>query len=261
MSEGIGQFIPLILIFIILEFECSPSVKIGICQLSHDLELIPNSISAPANKALVTCSPELKRTSSSLLLKFSEIVLDDDKLEDFQKFLIYNHSAGIGDAAPEGHVRAAIASRINVHANGNSGCRLKITNTLIEMLNKGVTPFVCQKGSVGACGDLAPMSQIALVLLGEGKAYYNGELLDGKKAMESAGIEIPGLKARDGLAVINGSNLLTSMSAIYIYRLRKRCSQSSNYSFITKSQNQKEKRNKNSCNKCCQRYQQIRCKK
>ena len=97
--------------------------------------------------------------------EFSEIILDDDKLEDFQKFLIYNHSAGIGEAAPEDHVRAAIASRINVHAKGQSGCRLKITETMIQMLNKKLTPFVCAKGSVGASGDLAPMAQIALLLL------------------------------------------------------------------------------------------------
>ena len=85
------------------------------------------------------------------------------------------------------------------------------------MLNKGVTPFVCQKGSVGACGDLAPMSQIALLMMGEGKAYYKGELLEGKEAMSKAGIPIPGLQARDGLAAINGSNVLTAMSAIFLY--------------------------------------------
>ena len=152
--------------------------------------------------------------------EFSETILDDSQIEDFQRYLVYNHAAGIGDPAPKEYVRAAMASRINVHANGNSGCRLEITMTLIEMLNRGVTPFVCQKGSVGACGDLAPMAQIALVLLGEGKAYYKDKLLSGKEAMNAADIQIPGLKARDGLAVINGSNLLTSMSAIYIYRLR-----------------------------------------
>ena len=149
--------------------------------------------------------------------EFSEVVLDDDKLIDFQKYLIYNHAAGIGDPAPIEFVRGAMAGRINVHAKGHSACRLEITLTLVEMLNKGVTPFICQKGSVGACGDLAPMSQIALVLLGEGQAYYQDELLDGKVAMERAGIPIPGLQARDGLAIINGSNLLTAMSAILIY--------------------------------------------
>ena len=149
--------------------------------------------------------------------EFSEVVLDDDQIQDFQKYLIYNHAAGIGDPAPIEYVRGAMAGRINVHSKGRSGCRLEITQTMVDMLNKGVTPFVCQKGSVGACGDLAPMSQIALLMLGEGQAYYKGELLDGKLAMERAGIPIPGLMARDGLAIINGSNVLTAMSAILIY--------------------------------------------
>ncbi len=151
--------------------------------------------------------------------EFSETILDDSQIEDFQKYLVYNHSAGIGDPAKKEFVRAAMIGRINVHAKGNSGCRLEITQTLIKMLNKGVTPFVCQKGSVGACGDLAPMAQIALVLLGEGKAYYNDELLEGAEAMKRAGITPPGLKARDGLAVINGANLLTAMSAVFCYDL------------------------------------------
>ena len=149
--------------------------------------------------------------------EFSEVVLDDDQIQDFQKYLIYNHAAGIGDPAPIEYVRGAMAGRINVHSKGRSGCRLEITQTMVDMLNRGVTPFVCQKGSVGACGDLAPMSQIALLMLGEGQAYYKGELLDGKLAMERAGIPIPGLMARDGLAIINGSNVLTAMSAILIY--------------------------------------------
>ncbi len=149
--------------------------------------------------------------------EFSEVVLNDEQVRDFQKYLVYNHAAGIGDPAPIEYVRGAMLGRINVHSHGNSGCRLEITTTLLEMLNKEVTPFVCQKGSVGACGDLAPMSQIALLLMGEGKAYYEGELLDGKEALDRAGIPIPGLQARDGLATINGSNLLTAMSAIFLY--------------------------------------------
>jgi len=149
--------------------------------------------------------------------EFSEVVLSDEQIEQFQKYLIYNHAAGIGDPAPIEYVRGAMASRVNVLAHGNSGCRPEIAITLVEMLNKGVTPYVCQKGSVGASGDLAPMAQIALLLLGEGQAYYNGELLPGRVAMEKAGIPIPGLKARDGLAAINGSNLLTAMSAIMLY--------------------------------------------
>ena len=149
--------------------------------------------------------------------EFSEVVLTDDQVKEFQKYLVYNHAAGIGDPAPIEYVRGAMLGRINVHAHGNSGCRPEITLTLVEMLNEGVTPYVCQKGSVGACGDLAPMSQIALLMLGEGQAYYKGKLLDGKESMKKSGIPIPGLQARDGLAIINGSNVLTAMSAILLY--------------------------------------------
>lgn len=153
--------------------------------------------------------------------EFSEKILNDDQVKEFQKYLIYNHAAGIGDPAPVEHVRAALAGRINVHAHGNSGCRPEITLTLVEMLNKGVTPVVCQKGSVGASGDLAPMAQAALLLMGEGEAFFNGERLPGAEAMKRAGIPIPGLQARDGLAAINGSNLLTAMSALHIYDMER----------------------------------------
>jgi histidine ammonia-lyase len=149
--------------------------------------------------------------------EFSEVVLTDDQVEQFQRYLIYNHAAGIGEPTPVEYVRAAMAGRINVHAHGKSGCRPEITQTLVEMLNRGVTPVVCQKGSVGACGDLAPMSQIALLMMGEGEAYYQGERLPGREALARAGIAAPGLKARDGLATINGSNLLTAMSALQLY--------------------------------------------
>jgi histidine ammonia-lyase len=153
--------------------------------------------------------------------EFSEIVLSDEQVKEFQKYLIYNHAAGIGDPAPIEHVRGAMASRINVHAKGRSGCRPEITTTYVEMLNKGVTPVVCTKGSVGACGDLAPMSQIALLLMGEGEAFYKGERLPGRVAMERAGIPIPGLQARDGLAAINGSNLITAISSLQLYDINR----------------------------------------
>jgi histidine ammonia-lyase len=149
--------------------------------------------------------------------EFSEVVLSDEQVKQFQRFLIYNHAAGIGKPAPIEHVRAAILGRINVHAHGNSGCRPEITRTLVEMLNRGVTPVVCEKGSVGACGDLAPMSQMALSLLGEGESFYQGERMPSRMAFEKAGIPVPGLKARDGLATINGSNLITGIGCLELY--------------------------------------------
>jgi histidine ammonia-lyase len=149
--------------------------------------------------------------------EFSEVALSAEQVERFQRYLVYNHAAGIGEPAPEDVVRAAMTSRVNVHARGHSACRPEIPQTYVEMLNRGVTPVVCRRGSVGASGDLAPMSQIALLLLGEGEAYVGGERLPGREAMERAGIEIPGLRARDGLAAINGSNVLTAMSALLLH--------------------------------------------
>jgi histidine ammonia-lyase len=158
--------------------------------------------------------------------EFSEHLLSDEQVRTFQRYLVYNHAAGIGAPAPLEHVRAAMAGRANVHAHGNSGCRPEITLTFLEMLNKGVTPVVCQKGSVGACGDLAPMAQLALLFMGEGEAFYQGERLPGAEALRRAGIEAPGLQARDGLAAINGSNLLTAMSALHIYDMERWLKQS-----------------------------------
>jgi histidine ammonia-lyase len=149
--------------------------------------------------------------------EFSEVVLSDEQVRDFQRYLIYTHAAGIGDPIPIEYVRGAMASRVNVHSRGRSACRPEIPMTYVEMLNKGVTPVVCQRGSVGASGDLAPMAQIALLLMGEGEAFYQGERLPGRVAMKRAGIPIPGLQARDGLASINGSNVLAAMSALQLH--------------------------------------------
>jgi histidine ammonia-lyase len=148
--------------------------------------------------------------------EFSETRLDDEEVKDFQRYLIYNHAAGIGAPAPEEYVRAAMLARINVHAHGRSGLRLEASRKYVDMLNKGVTPYVCQKGSVGACGDLAPMAQIALAAIGEGQAWYQGALMPGREALEAAGIEPLLLEARDGLALINGSNFMNGMNALHL---------------------------------------------
>ncbi len=196
-------------------------ILVKIARGCEKVEIHPDSL-----KKMIKCRAMLERKIAAGetmygvntgIGEFSEVILPDDQIENFQKYLIYNHAAGIGDPAPVEYVRGAMASRINVHAHGMSGVRPIITETLVRMLNTGVTPFVCQKGSVGASGDLAPMSQIALLMLGEGEAYYKGKLISGREAMEAADIPIPGLKARDGLALINGSNLLTAMSGIFLY--------------------------------------------
>jgi histidine ammonia-lyase len=149
--------------------------------------------------------------------EFSEVVLDDDQIKDFQRYLIYNHAAGIGEPLPVEVVRAAMTTRINVHAKGFSAIRPVITRLLVDMLNAGVTPVVCTKGSVGACGDLAPMSQIALALLGEGEAFYRGERLPADRALEKAGLSPVVFEARDGLGVINGSNVIAGMGCLAVH--------------------------------------------
>jgi histidine ammonia-lyase len=153
--------------------------------------------------------------------EFSETKLTGDEILSFQKYLIYNHSAGIGKPAPLEHVRGAMLGRANVHCNGHSAVRLEMTRMLVSMLNRGVTPVVCEKGSVGASGDLAPMSMIALVIMGEGEAFYEGVRYPGKEALGLAGLESLELHARDGLALINGSNLLTAISALNIYDMNR----------------------------------------
>jgi len=166
-------------------------------------------------------SKEIMYGTNTGIGEFSEKVLSDEQVKEFQKYLIYNHAAGIGEPMPVETVRAALAGRINVHAHGNSGCRLEIPLTLVAMLNRGVTPVMCQKGSVGASGDLAPMAQAALLLMGEGEAFLEGQRLAGAEAMRRAGIEPPGLRARDGLATINGSNVLTALSALQIHDMQR----------------------------------------
>lgn len=188
------------------------------------------SISENAKSKILKCRAMLERKVAAKetmygvntgIGEFSEIILNDEQTKDFQKYLIYNHSAGIGEPARNEYIRGALAGRINVHSKGHSACRLEITETLVQILNAGITPVVCQKGSVGACGDLAPMAQAALCLMGEGESYYQGERISSKLAFERAGIHIPGLEVRDGLATINGSNLLTAMSGIHIYDINR----------------------------------------
>src|SRR5512136_747546 len=194
---------------------------VAIARHNEKVELAPDALERiQACRAMLEqklAAHETMYGTNTGIGEFSEKILSDEQVKEFQRYLVYNHAAGIGDPAPVEHVRAALAGRINVHAHGNSGCRPEITLTMVAMLNTGVTPVVCQKGSVGASGDLAPMAQAALLLMGEGEAYYEGQRLPGAEAMCRAGIPVPGLQARDGLAAINGSNLMTAMGALHLY--------------------------------------------
>jgi len=153
--------------------------------------------------------------------EFSEVVLSPNQVTEFQRFLIYSHAAGIGDPMVEEVVRGAMVGRINVHCHGNSGGRTEVTEQIVNMLNRGITPIAAAKGSVGACGDLSPMSQIAMAMMGEGESIYDGKRIPSDVALENAGLQPLELEARDGLAIINGSNMLTAMAALSLCDVEK----------------------------------------
>lgn len=146
----------------------------------------------------------------------SDVFISKDKRMQLQRNIILSHSAGVGSPLDEEDVRSIMLLRINGIARGNSGVRYHTLKTLIEMLNKGVHPVIPEKGSVGASGDLAPLSHLALVLIGEGEAVYKGKIMPGKKAMKSAGIELCELKAGEGLGLINGTQVMTGIGALII---------------------------------------------
>uniref|UniRef100_UPI0038CD4CF7 histidine ammonia-lyase n=1 Tax=Tepidibacter formicigenes TaxID=227138 RepID=UPI0038CD4CF7 len=149
--------------------------------------------------------------------KFSDVVISKEETKILQKNLIISHACGVGKHFSEDVVRAIMLLRINALSKGNSGIRLETLNTLIEMLNKGVHPIIPEKGSLGASGDLAPLSHMVLVMLGEGEAIYKGERISGKDALSKAGISPVELTSKEGLALINGTQVMTAVGALTIY--------------------------------------------
>lgn len=144
---------------------------------------------------------------------FRNVVIPEADLERLQLNLIRSHSAGVGEPFSEEDVRAILALRINALASGYSGIDPETLDAVVAMLNAGVHPVVPQKGSVGASGDLAPLAHVALVLIGEGEAFYRGERLSGLAALERAGLRPCRLHPKDGLALINGTQVISALLA------------------------------------------------
>lgn len=149
--------------------------------------------------------------------KFSDVAISKNDCVLLQKNLIMTHAVGMGDPFDTEVVRGIMLLRLNNLAKGFSGARLETVETLLNMLNKGVHPVVPQKGSLGASGDLAPLSHIVLPMIGMGYAQYQGEVLPGAKAMEKAGIPVIDLYAKEGIALINGTQVMTSTGALALY--------------------------------------------
>ena len=149
--------------------------------------------------------------------KFSDIFISKEDTEALQRNLIVSHSCALGDPLPEETVRGVMLLRANALAKGFSGIRLDTVNTLIEMLNKGVHPIIPEKGSLGASGDLAPLACMVLVMIGEGEAIYEGKRMPGRKAMDKAGIKPVVLTSKEGLALINGTPVMTAIGTLLLY--------------------------------------------
>jgi len=147
----------------------------------------------------------------------SDVVISKDLAKQLQKNILMSHAAGVGNYLDEETTRATLLLKINNLAKGHAGIKLETLKTLVEMFNKGVYPLMPEKGSVGASGDLAPLAHMFLVLVGQGEAIYKSKLLSGKVAMEEAGINLVDLDAGEGLALINGTQVMTAIGALAVY--------------------------------------------
>jgi len=150
--------------------------------------------------------------------KFSDVAISKDECRQLQTNLIMSHSCGVGNPLSEEIVRAMMLLRANALSKGYSGARCETLEVLTSMINKGVHPIVPEKGSLGSSGDLAPLSHMVLTMLGLGEAIYKGKRMESKDAMEKAGIKpLEYLGAKEGLALINGTQCMTAVGAITIH--------------------------------------------
>lgn len=146
--------------------------------------------------------------------KFCDVVISGESNVTLQRNLIMSHAVGVGDPLPEEVVRAMMMLRVNALAVGDSGARLSTVLALLDMLNAGVVPVVPEKGSLGASGDLAPLSHMALSLCGMGECYYRGKRVPSADALAAAGLSPVELVAKEGLALINGTQCMTAIAAL-----------------------------------------------
>lgn len=186
-----------------------------------EVEIDPKSIEkVEASRKIVDDIVKEERVVYGVNTGFGSLAKVNISKEDtaqLQENLIRSHAVGFGDPLDDDEVRAIMLIRINSLIKGVSGIRRITVETLLEMLNKNVIPYIPAKGSIGASGDLCPLSHMVLPLLGLGYAYYDDELLDGSEAMERAGIEPIVLDAKEGLALNNGTTVLTGIGALATY--------------------------------------------
>jgi len=147
----------------------------------------------------------------------SDVTISREDTRRLQENILMSHAAGVGDILDKETVRAVMALRIKDLARGHSGICLETVSHLIDLLNRGVCPVVPEKGSVGASGDLAPLAHLSLVLIGQGEAFYEGQRISGIEALKKCGLKPLQLKAGEGLALVNGTQVMTAIGGLSLY--------------------------------------------
>jgi len=153
--------------------------------------------------------------------KLADVRISNDHLAQLQTNLVRSHAGGVGQPLSEAEARAMLLLRANVLAKGFSGTRPLVVELLLDMLNAGVHPVIPEKGSVGASGDLAPLAHLALVVIGEGEAFYKGERIPGGEALRRAGLKPLQLTAKEGLALLNGTQAMVAVGGLAIARAQR----------------------------------------
>lgn len=194
---------------------------IGVCRHNERVELTEEAVAAVKKaRAYVEQKVADKAVVYGLTTgfgKFANVTISTEETARLQKNLIMSHTCALGKPYERKYVRAAMLLRANSLARGNSGIRLETLQTLIDMLNAGIHPVVPEKGSVGASGDLAPLSCIALGLIGMGKVEYKGDIIDAQNAFDDAGLKPVVLDSKEGLALNNGTQMLTAVGLNTLY--------------------------------------------
>ena len=152
---------------------------------------------------------------------FKDKIISPEEVRKLQKNIVISHAVGVGDPFDIQTTRAIMLIRANTLAKGFSGIRLKTLKLLIDLINKGVHPIIPEKGSLGASGDLAPLAHMALPLIGEGEAIFKGNRIAGGEALEKAGLEPITLAAKEGLALTNGTTVMTAVGLLETQRACK----------------------------------------
>ena len=153
--------------------------------------------------------------------KLSDIHIPSGELDALQLNLVRSHACGVGNPLSLPETRAMMLLRANVLARGNSGCRVEVAETLLEMLARELYPVVPEKGSVGASGDLAPLAHLALAIIGEGECWHRGERMPASRAFQLAEIAPARLKAKEGLALLNGTQAMGAVGALALERAER----------------------------------------